>query len=98
MISFKGSMFGVMMFLLNTVSSHIYTQSVSSEMRIKVGVIASHVLHRVMTDLEMTSDPNRGLHAVQNSIYTRGYSRSHKNPSSHSETLPGAFSLWSLSK
>ena len=60
-----------------TVSSCVYMQSVSSEIRMKVGVsvIVSHVLHWVKTDLEMTLDANRGLRAVQNWAYTLGFMR-----------------------
>ncbi len=56
-----------------TVSSRLYALSVSSEIRMKVGmcVIASHDLHWVTTDLEMTFDANRGMRAVQNWAYRR---------------------------
>ena len=59
--------------LLLTVSSRVYAQIVSSEIRMKggVGVIASHVLHWVTTNLKARFDANKGMHAVQNWAYRR---------------------------
>ena len=50
------------------VSSRVYAQSVSSQIRLKVGVgvIPRHDSHGVTTDLEMTPGPNRGMRTVQN--------------------------------
>ena len=61
-----------------TVSSHAYTQSVSSEIRMKVGVgvIMKHVLHWVTTDLEMAVDPNGFVRHPELSVYAWGYSNS----------------------